>query len=388
MIIALLGLGVLAVFFLFFRPDGSPAKDSLEKRLARDREIVGMLRRPPASALRAGTATWSLPERLALRAAANARLRLTFGIDNSLTTADKVVHRAFHNTAMAIIHEPRAATAQNNQRGDVPGSGPWMVLYALADEILAQEVNVARRGSRPILLANAVRCLCLRVVLAQVFQGRDPRDLSQATVLQVTQLINQEWIESKSRGAADASVVRGRASPELASALHMLVMEMTEPLGPAHSPDQTIEECPSGDCKLCKEKRRLGDAVESMSPEEILGLLMPPYETLWRVVLLTFVTACYHQPREDTAERLAGVPDCLGRGSASENRALTVADVSLSLVWTWPSLGRLLVMSRPCVAHTTRHLAGRPSSVPIQQAHISRRRPGRGRLTSGGARVG
>jgi hypothetical protein len=65
-----------------------------------------------------------------------------------------------------------------------------------------------------------------------------------------------------------------------------------------------------------------------LTPAEVLSILMPQYETLWRVVLLTFVSAYHRQPAayHDAVQRTADVPACLG-DPAREGEALKLAKV-------------------------------------------------------------
>ncbi|KIH88745.1 hypothetical protein SPBR_09009 [Sporothrix brasiliensis 5110] len=90
-----------------------------------------------------------LQDRLALRAKANRRLAVALGIDNSLTTADLGVHRAYMKTATAYVRTMNR-----------PQTWPQSVSSATA--VLATETE---NEASSVLLAPLVRRFCLTMVM-------------------------------------------------------------------------------------------------------------------------------------------------------------------------------------------------------------------------------
>jgi hypothetical protein len=220
-----------------------------------------------------------LQERLRLRATENRRLKVAFGIDNSLTTTSIAVHKAFLKTASGVL----------NKKGR-----NWEELYGIAKTFLEAEVEeLEAAGKRSLRLAESVRCMVLAVVLFDSF-GIDATTIPRSDLAIITAEINKQWLRSKS-----------------------------------HPTDVTPSELLNSTiASLNITSRAQGTEQTALSPAEVLGLLMPQYETLWRVVLLTFVTAYHHQPAAypDTAQRTATVPGCLGNPTR-EKEALKLAKV-------------------------------------------------------------
>ncbi len=65
-----------------------------------------------------------------------------------------------------------------------------------------------------------------------------------------------------------------------------------------------------------------------LKPQKALELILPTYETLWRVVLLTFVTACYQNTEPHSLLR-TDVHSCLGTKTDVEKDVLKIAKVNL-----------------------------------------------------------
>lgn len=222
-----------------------------------------------------------LKDRLQLRGRANQRLVSAFGILNSLTTSSVKLHNEFRRTASRAL-------GNNNAR--------WQRLYSVAEKLLRHEIHDATQcegGS--LALANCTRYLCLTVILVDVF-GADPASLPREPVVSIGEEINNQWLQSK----YDPKVPR---SERLNSALRGLGLTRT-----------------SADWA----------GAVNVTTEEALGLIIPQYETLWRVVLLTFVTAYYRQPRSEVSKRVEEVPSCLG-DSGREKEALKLAKASLAV---------------------------------------------------------
>ncbi|KAL2146113.1 hypothetical protein VTI28DRAFT_5206 [Corynascus sepedonium] len=164
----------------------------------------------------------------------------------------------------------------------------------MAETFIEFEVDTALTRGR-LCLAESVRCMVFAVVLFDSFQI-DSMSIPRPHLVTITKEINEQWLRSK-RTPFDVA-----PSPLLNSTIASL--NITSPFPDAES------------------------AV--LSPSEVLSILMPQYETLWRVVLLTFVTAYHHQPDAypDAVQRTFDVPACLG-DPANEKEALKMAKASL-----------------------------------------------------------
>ncbi len=126
--------------------------------------------------------------------------------------------------------------------------------------------------------------------------SQDPGSLSRETILVITREINTQWMRSK----CDPDLPRSRLLTESLESLRLT--------------------------KCAKGEREADLREEKVTPEEALGIIMPQYETLWRVVLLTFVTAYHRQGRKENVLRGEDVPSCLGN-SMRESEALKLAKV-------------------------------------------------------------
>lgn len=220
-----------------------------------------------------------LEERLRLRATENRRLREAFGINNSLTTTSSSEHWAFLRKASWLLKRP---------------DRNWEELYRIAEDFLGDEVNASvKEMEYGLRLAESVRCMVLAVVLFDSF-GVEPSSIPRAHLVTITREINEQWLRSK----RDPSGV----AP---SSLLYSTIESLNIVSPFPNTKSVV-----------------------LSGPEVLSIIMPQYETLWRVVLLTFVTAYHHQPDAypDAVQRTADVPACLGH-PAREKEALKLAKV-------------------------------------------------------------
>jgi hypothetical protein len=227
----------------------------------------------------------SLCGRLGLRAKPNRRLVYALGVNNSLTTTDPDVHKGFLGRAarpLKTMSRPKM----------------WQHLYDTAEAILEREVrnacvagivNHCGNGMGDIFLAPLVRCFCFRAVMQILF---DTPALDDDDVATACEQINQQWIRSKRSGDGTAALEQ---SNSLNAALTRLLQGGREP---------------------------------DLSPQGALELILPAYETLWRVVLLTFVTACHRTSKPHTLLQ-ADVRICLGMGNELEKQVRKIAKVCL-----------------------------------------------------------
>ncbi|EGO56388.1 hypothetical protein NEUTE1DRAFT_44810 [Neurospora tetrasperma FGSC 2508] len=226
-----------------------------------------------------------LEDRLRLRALANSRLVAAFGINTSLTSSSVSVHKKFRKLASASINKSRA---------------DWQKLYGVCMDFLQREK--ARYGRTGIGLAECVRCLCFVVVLVSQF-GADDKKVDKNLVKRITDEINAQWLKSKEDGGAV------KTSDSLNHDLGMLF----------------------GNLKTSVAEENGTGKDTYIDPSEALGLIMPQYETLWRVVLLTYVTAYYRQfDKRSLKKRVKDIPSCLGN-AATEKEALKLAMEGLRL---------------------------------------------------------
>lgn len=228
-------------------------------------------------------------DQLALRASANRRVREAFDIENSLTTTVLDTHNSFLSMASQHI---------NRRTRD------WTRIYQIAKTFLEAEIATARltSGQRPIIpLAECVQCACLTVVLFDNFVVTDPTSLPRQSLVTIASEINKQWLKSKSKSPGAEVLTKSALLNETISSLSLVVP--------------------------CNESQSPHDAAGNLSPRYVLGVIMPQYETLWRVVLLAFVTAYHRQPNPSLAKRVENVPECLGN-PAEEKEALKVAKAS------------------------------------------------------------
>ncbi|KAK4159928.1 hypothetical protein QBC43DRAFT_304254 [Cladorrhinum sp. PSN259] len=224
---------------------------------------------------------------LALRARANVGVRQAFGIENSLTTTSPESHKSFLNLASGHVNER---------------TRDWTRLYDAAKTFLESEITTARATEQPIQLAESIQCACLTVVLADNF-AVDPATLPRQSLVVIASEINRQWLMSK-ESKHGGTVKKSYLLEGIISSLHLVSYKSPHAL---------------------------------LLPEYVLSLIMPQYETLWRVVLLAFVTAYHRQFDPALAKRVEGVPGCLGKPEW-EKEAVKVGKESLRL---YPSNKRI-----------------------------------------------
>ena len=273
--IILLVLAVVTIFWLLERAN--------EKRRRAARALI-LDTRAIAGFNLAGEEFCSAQRRLELRAIPNQRLVTVFEIDNSFTTTDTEHHKEFLTRATHAI-----------QGTD---GGTWTRLFDVASRAMRladTHVRVESRVQLPqIPLARLVRTVTFMTVLDVLFDV-DPANTAVEDVVMVTETINELWMQSKCNSEDPMSV--NDQQQRLRTALHKMI------------PDEAY----------------LGDARDNP-----LNIIMPAYETMWRVVLLTFVAAAFRTTDPETTELFRSVtqqvPECLGT-DAGEHVALAFAKV-------------------------------------------------------------
>ncbi|KAK7956435.1 uncharacterized protein PG986_005657 [Apiospora aurea] len=242
----------------------------------------------------------TLGERLLIRAFPNQRLVAAFGINNAFTTTDTWVHKRFVRYATALIS---GVNADNEQ---------WRHLSLLGQDTLQRLLstesghNLGDQQQQRLHLTSTVRILCFVVVLHFLFPGVENIDLQAAR--SVTEDINRLWVQSK-----DASrPVSKREQDRLVTKIRQML--------PVNG--QLYD---------------LSGLGEQSNP---LNIILPAFETLWRVVLLTYVHIAFRGigsdgPRVTTESLarglLADLPSHLGTGSEKEITALMISKEALRL---------------------------------------------------------
>ncbi|KAL1839808.1 hypothetical protein VTJ49DRAFT_1087 [Mycothermus thermophilus] len=292
--IMLFTLTFLLCLYLVIRYYHPPPPKDLEKWIKTQLDI--------ANFKYAGTTT--IEERLLLRAAENRRLCAAFGIDNSLTTESLATHKRFLNAVSRILN-------RTDRR--------WTDLYHLAERLINARLSTDRQreclrrtnDNCRVRLPELARCVVLAVVLHDSF-GLDAARIPWDYLMVITREINEQWLRSK---RAPHKVVKSEL-------LNATIRRLGVIRGVAVTSSSSGLGHDGGD----------DNREKILSPEEALGLLMPQYETLWRVVLLTFVTAFHYQPEayRDAKRRMADVPGCLG-DPQREGEALKLAKEGLRL---------------------------------------------------------
>ncbi|KAI1347482.1 hypothetical protein F5Y01DRAFT_329586 [Xylaria sp. FL0043] len=224
----------------------------------------------------------ALENRLKVRARANVRLVTAFHLNNSFTTDDVHVHQKFLKKAKRAIRLNR--------------TDDWIQLGAVTQTTLDLCLKHFNDGLPYIALAPLVRVVCFSVALHVLFE-LDPSEINLDEARKATEAINRLWIQSK-------------------------------------------------DCRSIVslyDQRVLNNALERLLPKEFpcddcghpLNLIMPAYETLWRVVLLTFIEVAGQNAKPRTEKELQDaikiVPQCFCQGNSSEMRALAIAKEGLRL---------------------------------------------------------
>ncbi|KAF4463507.1 Cytochrome P450 [Fusarium albosuccineum] len=205
----------------------------------------------------------SLHDRLRLRAGPNARLVTTFGIYNSFTTTDETRHAEFLHRA---IHTIKSADKT-----------AWCRVWTLANGTMDTLVShLHNRGQHAVNVERTVRILCFDAVLELLFAHTriQPFDIEHAD--HVTKLINVLWLKSK------------KESDELRS------VDQKHTLNSLH---KALRELVSGE------------------EGQILAFIMPAYETLWRVVLLTYIHVAFRYIDTATTDLVHEVVEIVSRDS-------------------------------------------------------------------------
>ncbi|KAI0106073.1 hypothetical protein F4814DRAFT_84058 [Daldinia grandis] len=217
----------------------------------------------------------SLKARLLARAKPNERLKEAFGIDNPFTTTSIATYRRFMQKIGPRLHNTKFEK--------------WSKFSNAATTTLDLILSRVWDARYPLPLVPIARQLVFVSTLNSFFDV-DPKNVDLVGVCVVTDLINDLWVRSKIAPRSDPWVVRTL----LETALQQLL--------PGKFPCSTRG-----------------------NP---LNIIIPAYETMWRVVLLTFISAGFRNVDQETAGQflrvIEGVPECFEDGESRDLRAIAV----------------------------------------------------------------
>ncbi|PQE23463.1 Cytochrome P450 protein [Rutstroemia sp. NJR-2017a BBW] len=181
------------------------------------------------------------------RSQPNRRLVQAFDIDNAFTTFDDETHREFVTRAKGLLHGPDSSTTS--------------IIKLMRRRALEKPLRNRLKDFVP--LQTIVQVFCFRFVLLKFFSFSYVDTSSTSSILRITELINSLWVSSKCSCSPNLPVLNLMQN-ELRRELNLLF---------SHSED------------------------ESDNP---LNLLLPTYETLWRVVLRCFLEVSFRNKSEST----------------------------------------------------------------------------------------
>ncbi|KAI0137701.1 cytochrome P450 [Hypoxylon sp. NC0597] len=200
----------------------------------------------------------NLSDRLASRATPNERLTEAFGIQNSFTTTCPTIYTHSVTTARSVIQ-----TMDSNK---------WIDFFHVAEAVLDRVVNPLGEFETPVYLVTIVRPLVF-IAMLHPFFSVEPTQISLDDVGEATDMINLLWMESKKTSRTGLHEYQQR----LQAALQRILPH----------------------CFPCRQEKHP------------LNIIIPAYETMWRVVLLTYVSAGFRVKDRETAEQFRQVvEDC------------------------------------------------------------------------------
>jgi hypothetical protein len=171
------------------------------------------------------------------RARPNQRLVMAFGIDNAFTTCNPSMHMAFVANVKVLLRTT---------------DSEWMELANLAANMLNKKQDQVMGGDS-IILAKLVQVFVFRIVLKKFFPTI--QNAYDADIELITTSINSLWIASKSCGNFSINVsTESKDKITLFNALY-----------------------------------RVFGVQVSVGKDNPLNIILPAYETLWRVVLCFFI---------------------------------------------------------------------------------------------------
>lgn len=221
----------------------------------------------------------SLSSTLKARAGPNARLVHAFGIDNAFTTTDTKYHREFVSLAGACIN-------LSNIR--------WESLSKDIERLLHGNIERQQISNGKVLLSRLLQITVLRAVLPVLFPNSDLPNLSEEeqddAAYFIADKINSLWIESKTTRQANPKDL-----------------------------DSLKEAC---------QKLLPGIAVNSPR-DSPLNLILPAFETLWRIVFRCFIEVQFRS-NDDFELNKNLLQDYLNRPTSETFSKVDTRDISVS----------------------------------------------------------
>ncbi|PQE09926.1 Cytochrome P450 protein [Rutstroemia sp. NJR-2017a BVV2] len=184
---------------------------------------------------------------LCSRSGPNQRLVQAFDIDNAFTTLDFGTYHEFVSRTKDLLHRPDPSIAS--------------IIQPMRRSALEEALIIRLKKSVPVL--PLVQVFCFRFVLLKFFASSCVDTSPTLSILRITQLINSLWIASKRS-----------CSPNLPDFV-IMKKELQRELGLLFSYSEDEKENP-------------------------LNILLPTYETLWRVVFRCFLEVSFRNPSHIT----------------------------------------------------------------------------------------
>ncbi|KAJ5365435.1 hypothetical protein N7517_008321 [Penicillium concentricum] len=199
------------------------------------------------------------------KAIANRHLPIAFGIDNAFTRADSVHASIFVNKVKPLINLSAEQWHNVSEFARVTTSH-WIEhgfpdLGTSCGNSSHKEQNKSRNKINRINIASLAQILSLKVVLWQIFDQKTQDQTSDESLLNLAQSINRVWISSKVK-TADNDIPKFEDDILLQTSLENIFGKHDRP-----------EDNP-------------------------LNLILPSFETMWRVVLRAFLEIKFASGRE------------------------------------------------------------------------------------------
>lgn len=201
----------------------------------------------------------NLLDRTVSRSLPNGRLTRAFGIENSFTTMDDDDRLAFRRLAGTKL-------IGNDKE-------QWKNIGSLAKQILHERIRVIGEGQMRIHLITLVQLLSLKISLHFLFQ-QDTLALDDRAVSSLAWTINALWILSKDPSPNEEQMKfhQNNLSKDL-------------------------------DCLLPNYSSTYPGEPPTCLKETPMNFIIPAYETLWRIVLHTFIEVAFRHPSSAAAWR-------------------------------------------------------------------------------------
>ncbi|KAL1799446.1 hypothetical protein ACET3X_003483 [Alternaria dauci] len=200
------------------------------------------------------------------RAEPNGRLKQVFGIDNGFTNPNPASQKPFIRKAENLM-----LRAMNMKSSDSMEDEDWSSLRSQAINFFEEYMN--RKSDETVNLAELTQYIVLRQSLCYLFEGAAYALRNEDVFDDITFIgrrINELWIESKTTSTISADELTWEKETDLHNALRRVTMP---PMSGSFYGQFPI--------------------VEQVDPEtpasNPMNLLLPAYETMWRIVLRCFL---------------------------------------------------------------------------------------------------